>query len=249
MKLLVFSDLHMDAVTAGLQRFEDIRNALLEVVNKAISSEFDCVVFAGDLCNPDSGSIVIRALHAAMLAARALGEANIPSIWIAGNHDVVDDGTGRTTLSPISAVCSMGGSCPMSMVQVVERAPRVIVVKGVDILCLPYPSRVSRYEPDAEVEKLYPGFVSERPVIAIGHLDITGALLGSEMTDFARGSSVQWPVTALSRLGVRMSIGGHYHRVQMVNSVVMVGSLERLRFDECDNRPGWLEVEVKGVEQ
>jgi len=225
----------MDAVTAGVPRFGDVRDGLADVVQQCCERQLDAAVFCGDLCNPDAGSIVFRVLHAALLAAKQLSQAGIPSFWVAGNHDRVEDGTGRTTLSPLAIVGEL--------VRVVEQ-PERHRVKEVDLLFLPYPSRVARYEPAAAVERLFPGMKTNRPTVAFGHLQLDGVQLGSETRDFARGADMQWPVAELKRLGVRAVVGGHYHHRQTVDGVMFVGSLERLRFDEADNSPGWMLLEV-----
>jgi DNA repair exonuclease SbcCD nuclease subunit len=236
MKIGIFSDLHMDAVTAGVSRFVDVRDGLTDVVQQCIEREVDAAIFCGDLCNPDSGSIVIRVVHAVLLAARQLSQANIPNFWVAGNHDRVEDGTGRTMLSPIAAMGSLS--------RVVEQ-PECHLVKGVELMFFPYPSRVARYDPAHEAERMFAELgKTKHSVMAFGHLQLDGAQLGSETRDFARGADVQWPVATLKKLGAKAIVGGHYHKRQTVDGVMCVGSLDRLRFDEADNSPGWMLLEV-----
>ncbi len=236
MKIGVFSDLHLDAVTGGMPRFDDVRDGLIEVVEKCGQRRVDAAVFCGDLCNPDAGSVVIQAVHCAQLAALSLVQLGIPSFWLAGNHDVIEDGRGHSTITPISVV-------DRDRVKVIEGAPQVFTVKGVDLLFLPYPPRVLRYDPAAEVDRLYPSKPT-RPIVSFAHLQIDGAQLGSETRDFARGADVQHPTDALKRLGVSVMVSGHYHKRQVINGVMCVGTLERLRFDEADNRAGWMVVEI-----
>jgi DNA repair exonuclease SbcCD nuclease subunit len=235
MKFCAFTDLHMDAVTCGVPRFADIREGLVEVVEQAVAQKVDAAFFLGDLCDPDAGSIVIRAVHAVQLVAKELSRAGIPSVWIAGNHDVVEDGTGRTTLTPISIVDGA---------HVVEGTPQRMRISCVDFALFPYPSRANRYDSEREVERMYPGYTCDAPVVALGHLQLDGARFGSETTDFARGTDVPWPVAGLMKLGVKLIACGHYHLRQTVGPVMMIGSLDRLRFDEEKHSPGWVVVEV-----
>lgn len=235
MRLVAWGDAHVDASTAGLQRFADVQGAMRDVAAYACNPEnrIDACLFLGDLCNPDSGSVVLRAIHAALEMQLMLERAGVAGIWLAGNHDVIDDGTGRSTITPLR----------ITRATVAECAPSIANVKGVDILLLPYPPRAMRYDPAAYVEKML--IHGAKKCMAAGHLQVNGAQLGSETRDMGRGADVQYPAEQLRERGVNLMLNGHYHCRQEVRGVVMPGSLERLRFDEQGNRCGFLVCEVK----
>jgi DNA repair exonuclease SbcCD nuclease subunit len=239
MRILVTGDFHVDATTAGVARFDDVRLAADEVVEKAINESVDLFVFVGDLCNPDAGSVVLRAVELAQRVAGNLARGGIDSVWIAGNHDVVDDGLGRSTLTPLSTMRCDG-------VLVSEVAPRLFRAGDVDLLTLPYPPRAMRYDPEQAVADLIARRGDTKcPLIAVGHLQIEGAQLGSESIDMARGADVAYPHALLARAGARLMFNGHYHRRQTASGIICPGSLERLRFDEEQNRPGWIVADVE----
>jgi DNA repair exonuclease SbcCD nuclease subunit len=249
MRILIWSDVHLDASTAGMARFEDGRQAMNEVVAYATDKHTRCdaVVFAGDLCDPDAGTVVLRAVDAALQMVKSLLYSAVEVVMIPGNHDVVDDSHGRSTLTPLR-VLDVGRATFAAELHLVETYPRIVQVGNADLLMLPYPPRTMRYDPAQAAEGVLmerlAGGGRGRPLLAIGHLQLEGAALGSETTDMARGADVPYPVEVLKAHGVAAMFNGHYHQRQEVQGVICPGSLERLRFDEASNRPGWAVVEV-----
>jgi len=234
MRIVVSGDWHLDTITAGVPRFTDIERAVNELSEYIIQNRANAFVFLGDLANPDSGSITIRAITVALRFAHKLAACGIPSIWIAGNHDVVDDSESRSTLTPLSILA-----------HVIEPLPVLLPLSPtVDGLFLPFPPRTAKYDPEERTRKLCAGRDKAKKLVAFGHLSIVGAQMGSESFDMARGGDVLYPFAALDEDGVSMRFNGHYHHRQETSGVIMPGTLERLRFDEENNRPGWLTIEV-----
>ncbi len=62
MRVVAVSDLHTDAVTYGVPRWPDVRRVLEESVEFAIARQADVWCFTGDLCDPEDGVEVLRAL-------------------------------------------------------------------------------------------------------------------------------------------------------------------------------------------
>jgi DNA repair exonuclease SbcCD nuclease subunit len=176
--------------------------------------------------------------------ARFLGQNGIPNFWISGNHDVLEDGTGNTTLTPLA-------EAKLDKTVVFEEPGALTVpnrggVEGGFLFCaLPFVARSRAYDPHAVVK----GF-GERSRgtdtfhVVLGHLQVEGALLGSETLDMPRGRDVRFPVEAVKLLPRRFCLNGHYHKRQQVGEVFMPGSLERLSFGEEQNQPGCAIVEV-----
>lgn len=241
-KIVVSSDYHLDWQTYGVARHQDVKDAAFQVVQTAIREEADLFLFLGDLCDPDDGPWALQSVQTAIEIAVALKENGIASWWIAGNHDVVEDGTGRTTLSPLRALGT-------PLVRVFEE-PAVANIPGfskfdptrhVPFLALPFTAACRRYDPSQVVwearDKL-----GERAVVA-GHMtSLEGARLGEETHEMARGRSISFPVEQC-RAGW-LKLCGHFHDRQVTNGVHVPGALARLSFGESENRPGYLVFEI-----
>lgn len=84
-KILHTADWHAGRTLKGVNRTPEIREALREVAALAIDEQVDLVVVAGDLYDKKTpGADAEEAVYAFFLE---LGEAKIPSVVIAGNHD------------------------------------------------------------------------------------------------------------------------------------------------------------------
>lgn len=262
MRLCITSDWHLDKFTAGLCRFEDVTRSVRAVVALAKSERCDGFVFTGDLADP--GPAAHRCSAFAIEVASDLASAGIWSRWLVGNHDVVEDGSGSSTLSPLAAVPG----------EIVDRdfLSRPIDVWGYrvgewlseDVLAvaLPHPARGRGYDPEAFVRgETAPAWVREaaaggmrlgedeaRVVLVFGHLTVPGIERGSEVLDMPRGREVSYPVEAIrERWGDRaVCLNGHYHRSyrRAQSPVIVPGSLERLTKSEARNEPGCLILEV-----
>lgn len=264
MKILVTGDWHLDARTAGLDRFEDLRAAVNWTVEVAEREHVDLYVMLGDLCDPDT-TRSHRAIGLATETAAALADRAIAQVWIAGNHDVIEDGSGSTTMAALAGWSRLRRFRPGVLQQRVTNEPPMMMsfenrmfhvaeepihiprFMGTtnDLLLLPFTARVKAYEPTKIVERtlLSQGCTK---LIVFGHLNVIGADDGSEVEDFPRGREVVFPTDALlAKFGDRcMMFNGHYHRRQTVRGVRMPGALGRLGFGEVNNPAGVLLVEV-----
>lgn len=234
MKLLVFSDLHFDHVTHGVKRHDDVCRSVFEACQVAKAERVGAVLCLGDITDPDSGSPVIAAVETVVRVARSLSLAGIWSLWLAGNHDVVEDGSGTTTLSPLRYLYD-------PLVVVAER-PGLYCVAGLEVLAFPFAATSHAYDP-LEIVKRAPTSLS--PWIAAGHLSVPGVIPGEETAEMPRGREVVLPVEALFEAGASQVFNGHYHRQQRTESGVWIpGSIARLTFNEEGNRPGFLVAEI-----
>lgn len=231
MRIIVTSDWHGDATTAGVDRYEDVEFAATTVCEAAINLQADVFIHLGDISDPDPP----RCWKAASLPIRiaaALKVAGIPSLWLTGNHDVLEDGEGSHVLSPLKA----------SGLGYVLDGPGVSsVVPGLRILALPFVARTHNYDP-MMVVKMSEG---DRIDLVISHLNIEGIEPGSETKEFSRGRDVFLPLAKISRAWPdAVILNGHYHRPQTWNGVHIPGSLVRLTRGERENQPGYLMIEV-----
>jgi len=263
-KILVTGDWHLDARTAGFDRFEDLRAAVSWTVDIADREHVDLYVMLGDLCDPDT-TRSHRSIGLACETAASLADRGIAQVWIAGNHDVIEDGSGSTTMAALAGWSRKRRFCPghlqvpvtndlppmlpfeSRMFNVAEKPMHISRFMGTtnDVILFPFTARVNAYDPVQFVERtsLSQGCTK---VLVFGHLNVIGADDGSETEDFPRGRDVVFPTDALlAKWGDRcLLFNGHYHRRQVVRGVRMPGALGRLGFGEVGNPAGVLIVEV-----
>lgn len=230
MRAVIVSDVHVDAVTAGKERYPEIKERLQATVDFAIENEVDAWIFTGDWCNPDNKRTIkcITLLNNICYTLMANG---IPPVLLAGNHDTVEDGYETTVLSP-AAVTAM----------VVEK-PTIKLIGDNLCMFLPFPSRANEYNPEQYVQTM--SDVGKDVEFIFGHLNLEDATPGSEITEFSRGKEHFWPLSVISKCFPKaVLIGGHLHKRQRISScgveVQIVGSLCQLAFDEEKNEPGYL---------
>lgn len=236
MKVVFTSDWHLDALTDGVPRWKEVEAAVDYSVKVAIEERAGLYVFNGDLCDPDGWNST-RAIAKIIEVAGKLCDAGIGFIAVAGNHDVVEDGLGTTTLTPLAASGLAN--------KVFERPGEVLFQGSVDlhIVGLPFTPSSHAYDPETVVKGM--GARKGAQTLVLGHLNLEGISAGSETTEMARGREVFWPVDAVKRKWPgAVLIGGHYHHAQEFKGVHIIGSLARLRHDEEDHEPSLLILEV-----
>lgn len=262
MKILLTSDWHLDAVTAGVPRLDEIDPYIEELLEVIVREKINFVFHLGDLFDPGS---MLGALYTATvidIAGRLADSGADAVVWVAGNHDVIESSRGATTLSPLAAANRQGrlGAGDGADTYVFER-PTFAELVGFDVpnlrlVALPYVARA--------VERM-PGFEDLRaaafaeaaalgekwPLVVIGHLTVPGALVGSETTDMPRGRDLDFPFEDVARLNPALVASGHYHKAQVVSheatglDIVIPGSPFRLTFGERDDkRKGFVIVEI-----
>lgn len=258
MRLLAMSDLHLDAVTAGIPRATELDSfidAVVERLRDTTQSEIDMVIVGGDYYDPGS-------LRESQHAARLFGYVEkiaeqCPSIWIAGNHDVVGDGS---ILSPL-AIAARWMASPLSVPEIVER-PRCVRlgiwetetgnVEALSVLALPFVSEsptVSMVECMKQaVEEARAAKTNGDHLVVVGHFTIPGIVPGSE-EDMVRGRDLVFPAELIRSLEPDVVINGHFHRQQVVEcggcTIHIPGAPLRMTFGERDDGDrGWLEIEL-----
>ena len=245
MKILITSDWHLDWVTAGKPRLEEMCAHIEGLIAVVESQAIDVVAFLGDAFDPGQmlgpvyGDVVSRA------AGRFARGARMGTIFLAGNHDVIETSEPRSTLSPLA------GIQPWVDGLVVFERPGVHVIGDVCFLLLPYVSRAASRGQNGEMVGASMRAVDRRrgkkKLVVLGHMTIPGAVMGSESRELARGRDLDLP--SLGELEPDLVVNGHYHRHQVVRhggvDVVIPGSPLRLTFGEAaDRRKGYLVAEV-----
>lgn len=245
MKMVCTSDWHPDQSTAGVDRYEDVAAAVNVSVEAALDMKADAYLMCGDLTDPNT----VRAHRAVALATDAqtrLVRGGVVPLWLPGNHDVIEDGSGMSTMESLR-YCSPDG------IDHVMKEPGCFVFQNAKghtqahVIHLPFTPSSHPYDPDALVRELAD---SDRewdamPVIVCGHLNVEGISAGSETTEMPRGRDVFWPLDALAECFPNaVLVGGHYHAPQNFKGLEIIGSLVRLRFDERNNELGYMVLEV-----
>jgi DNA repair exonuclease SbcCD nuclease subunit len=243
MKILCFSDVHLDWITQGVSRYAEISSLVDSIVDKVEEEDVDVVVFAGDMSDPDSGPVVFRALRTMLLLATRLIENQRKFIVVAGNHDVIEDGSGTTTLSPLTAFKSYHLAVfeQPGVVDFVSRRG-----EKVRFVALPFTATSHPYDPVEFMRRVvwHPG----AKAVVISHLTVPGIVPGEEVLEMPRGREVLYPVD--SEANVSLILQGHYHRRQYLNigkaktPMQVIGSMVTLCFGEAMNTPGYIIVEV-----
>lgn len=233
MRLLVFSDVHADWTTGGLERGDEVGRALVQVRRYLSMNPIDVVLFLGDWCDPDSAG-THRAAAKAIEFHRSFANK---SYWLTGNHDIVNDGHGSHTLMGLKEA---GG-------HVIDE-PRAVALDAETLLVgLPYTSLAWNYDPDAFIRTYQGDSITRhrRRVIVIGHMTkIEGITPGSETDEMGRGRDLEFPVAACREIfgDAVVMMNGHFHKRVTTGPVLIPGSLARLTHGEERNEPGFLVV-------
>jgi len=247
MKYIATSDWHADWVSHGVRRFDEIQRAVEASLKVAEKENVDAYFFMGDLANPDNGAATIRAIRLILETAAACEEMEIPFFAVSGNHDVIEDGSGDTVLSPLYA---------MSALTHVFEQPRATVVNGFVVIGLPYPAATAPYNPsELDLVAMYREHAQREsmPCFVLSHLtNIPGVQRGEESSEMNRGRDVKYPVervSAFAKENIRVTaIQGHFHKRQTVTfpnfTLEIPGALARLTFGEERHSPCFLLGEV-----
>lgn len=241
MRALVTSDWHPDWVTFGVSRFSEVEDAVESTVVTAVEKKCTDYFFLGDLCDPDTGPVVFRCVDLAIRTAMYLAHAGIRSHWLVGNHDVIEDGSGTSTLTPLRALGKTG------MVTLYDR-PTIETFEDVEagevlsILALPFTPTSHTYDPMTPVKDFLraPG-----KGIVLSHLSCPGIVPGEETNDMPRGRDVLLPLVEVLARPNTVVWQGHYHRRQSHdNRLYIPGSLARLTFSEVEHEPSFFVMDL-----
>lgn len=252
MKLLASSDWHLDANTAGLSRLGELRAFADHLVEVIREQHVDVFVHTGDLFDP--GHLQESSYHAELLriAAELNQAATYGSIWLPGNHDVLDESYPTTTLSPLATVAQYWASGTNKHRIDVPELPALRTRGAVAFLCLPYVSRAAmateQYQDCMEIAFEEARQYAGGRLVVLSHLSLPNMHPGSE-AEMPRGREVDFPVHQVLELRPAVVLQGHYHTRQVVQvqglEVQVVGAPVRFTFGERnDGARGYLLVEV-----
>lgn len=233
-RIVCMSDLHLDAVTHGVPRQGEIMGSV-EIILEDVKPG-DVVVCLGDVTDPGTNRSYESLGRAIYIDRKAKERGAKRVVWLVGNHDVLEDGSGGNVLEPLRAA-----GC-----EVIARPSREDV-DGILFVLLPHAPLANRYDPEAIL--LDVAHV-KGPMIVFGHLNPPGISPGSEADRMARGRDVMWPDIP-PRPGT-LYVGGHIHRAQLYRTpkhglpIHIIGSPVRFDFGEHDHEPSTFVAEWKG---
>jgi DNA repair exonuclease SbcCD nuclease subunit len=232
-KIVVTSDWHLDAITAGKRRHAEITTAIEQSVDFANEHEVDFYINLGDLTNPDTVRSY-SSIWTAMDVRKRLND-DIYYLLVTGNHDVIEDGSGDHTMIPLYYLENTK----------VFDCPNIWGLEETNIVALPFTPSSHEYSPTNFIEHNHQSLEPSWPTIVLGHLNIEGITPGSESTDMPRGRDVFLPVDTIRKyIPNAVILNGHYHKQQVFNRVHIPGSVARLTFGEADNKLGFLYLEI-----
>lgn len=241
MKIAFIGDLHVGRIIRGHDRTPDILAAWRDGLRLARQAGATVLVQTGDVFDtsfpsPEETSLVIGMFRDA--ANYFDGVYTMP-----GNHDIRHGADRADALAPLRAADLPLVWCPT--------APAAYgLCDEAALLMLPYESKSRRAwstpeEYDAEIVSALKGN-DRRRLVVVGHLDIEGALLSSEIP--TRGGGQSWPVGRGWKHRVVHAVDGHLHRPQTVDwgswTIHCVGTPVPMDFGEATEVKRVVIVEV-----
>jgi len=268
LKILHFADLHLgienyghpDPVTGLSTRTNDILRVLDELVDYAIDSNIDLVLFCGDAYKNREPNQT----HQRELAKRInrLSSSGIPTFLLTGNHDL-PNAMGRATSTEIFdtlAVQNIYVSTKPDIYRIPTRSG------DIQIASLPWLRRGALLTKE-DTKNLNFEQINERlqqaltsiitlfaskldrsiPAILAAHVWVTGATMGSERSMII-GQEHTLLLSNIANPNFDYVALGHIHKRQVLGEnppVVYSGSLERVDFGEEADDKGFYVIEIK----
>jgi DNA repair protein SbcD/Mre11 len=267
MRLIHFSDLHLgvdnygsiDPSTGLSTRVADFLRSLDRIIDDAVTSQSDAVLFSGDAFKNRDPSPTIQREFARRVVR--LAAADIPIVILVGNHDLPNVAT-RATPVEIYQVLSIPG------VHVCRRMGRIDVPTKsglLQIVAVPWVTRsmlmasdvyrdLSDIEIDREMSRIISAGVrdyaaeldSDAPAVLMAHVSLQGATLGFEQS-IMLGRDVTVGLDDLNARAFDYVALGHIHKHPQLGTVppaVYAGSPERIDFGEEREAKGYVTVEI-----
>lgn len=267
MKIIHFADLHLgvenygrlDPATGLSTRLMDFLRSFDEMVDYAVESKADLVLFCGDAYKTREPTQTQQREFARRI--NRLATSGIPVFILTGNHDM-PNAVGRATATEIFdtlavknvTVANKPGTCRITTksgdIQIVALPwlRRSTLLSRNDARNLPL-EEVNRKLQDVltsiiddQVKKLDPAL----PAILAGHVSISTAKTGSE-TMMSIGQEHVLLLSSVKNPAFDYVALGHIHKQQVLNEdppVVYSGSLERVDFGEEDDDKGFYDVDI-----
>ena len=267
-KILHFADLHLgvesygriDPTTGLSSRLNDFLSALDQVVDYAIESKVDLVLFCGDAYKSREPTQTQQREFAKRVYR--LSTSGIPVFLLIGNHDL-PNAIGKATTTEIFDTLTVKNvyvsnrpgvyriPTPSGDIQVVSLPwlRRSALLTKEDSKNLTFEQINQRLQAAmteviaTKAKELDP----ELPAVLAAHVWVTGAKVGSE-SSMTIGQEHALLVSNVIHPAFDYIALGHIHKHQVLNEnppVVYAGSLERLDFGEAEDEKGFYLVEIE----
>lgn len=262
MKILHTADWHAGRSLHGIDRTPEVRLALQEVAGMAESESVDLIVVAGDLFdnrNPSAGAE--EAVYEFFLTT---GQAGIPSVVIAGNHDSALRLDAVASMLKLAEVHTVGSFRPAGRGGVIELTAGGELVK---VAALPFLSERRMVDANALMEgdlgahhdtyrdtmrklvdNLTAGFDQRSVNLLLMHTTFEGSTLANSEYSFHSSANYTVPASVVPD-SVNYAALGHIHKPQTIeglaaNKARYSGSLLQLDFGEVGDEKGVLIVDA-----
>ncbi len=267
MRLIHFADLHLgverysrlDPETGLPSRLLDFLGAFDRLVDYAIETKTDLVLFAGDAYQSREPGQTHQREFAKRI--RRLTGAGIPILLLVGNHDL-PNAIGRATSTEIfdtlgvarvhvanrpelHTIETPGGKIQVIALPWLRRAALLSREDSQDLSLEEVNQSLSRILSEI-IQRLAADLDPALPAVVCAHVWVQGASPGSEHSMILGDEHTLLP-GSLTPPGVDYVALGHIHRHQEVGKkppVVYAGSLERVDFGEEGHDKGFCVVEI-----
>jgi len=268
-KIIHFADLHLgvenygriDPDTGLSSRLSDFLSALDQLIDYALESSADLVLFCGDAYKTREPSQTQQREFAKRI--NILATNNIPVFLLAGNHDMPNASWRATTTEIFDTLA-------VKNIYVSSNRPDIYHIPtangNVQVVAVPWLRRSSLLnredyknlnleQVNEKMQEALTRVISEKaatldpslPAILAAHVWVTAAKVGSE----SLMSIGQEPAVLLSNIALPAFdyvALGHIHKQQVLSEnppVVYSGSLERVDFGEKDEEKGFYVVDIE----
>ena len=266
-KILHFADLHLGVETYGRinpetglsTRLEDFLKALDQLVDYAIESKIDLVLFCGDAYKSREPTQTQQREFAKRIYR--LSTAGVPIFLLIGNHDL-HNAIGKATSTEIFDTLTIK-NVHVSNRPEVRRIPTAS--GDIQVVSLPWLRRSDlltkedtknlTYEQiDQRLKETMTQIIADKakeldadlPAVLAAHVWVVGAKVGSE-SSMTIGQEHALQVGNVIQPAFDYIALGHLHKHQVLNEnppVVYSGSLARLDFGEAEDEKGFYVVEI-----
>lgn len=267
-KILHTADIHIGIENYGYinpntginSRMEDFLRSFDIIIDHAINNDVDVVIFAGDAFKVQSPTSTQQREFAKRVYR--LAQAKIPTILLAGNHDLSNKYGEATSMD-------VYGTLKVDNVYVIEK-PQSLNLKTkngeIQIIAIPYISKSAlltneeyRLKTFEEVERILVEKIDniitsqiikankELPLLLTFHIGVDQAQIGAEK-DLMVGKSFSVPLAILARKELDYVALGHIHKHQVLCEhppVIYSGSIERVDFGEEKEDKGFIIAEIE----
>lgn len=267
-KVLHTADIHIGIENYGYinpdtginTRMEDFLRSFDIIIDHAINNDFDLVIFAGDAFKVQSPTATQQREFAKRVYR--LAKANIPTILLAGNHDLSNKYGEASSMD-------VYGALKVDNVYVFEKPfSGIIKTKSGDVwlTAIPYVSKSTmltneeyKLKSVEEIEKqlihkinsLIDRYIlnadKSLPHIFTFHIGVDEAEIGAEK-DLMVGKSFSVPLSSIARKEFDYVALGHIHKQQVLCKeppVIYSGSIERVDFGEENQQKGFMSIELE----